>query len=77
MGLVQIWTLGDGWIDDKWTDSPVFYRTLSPLGLLPYFHSTPTPTSPFNRHQLKQGHGTDAHILPVGVWFYHWRGEGL
>ena len=24
----------------------------------------------FNKHQLKQGKGTDDHILPVGDWFH-------
>ena len=33
----------------------VFYRTSSSLGLLPCFHLTPH-TSPFNKHQRRQGY---------------------
>ena len=54
-----LWRLQGGGRMDVLT----FRRTTA--ALLPF---DSTHTSPFNKNQLKQGKGTDDHILPVGDW---------
>ena len=61
----------NGRMDGRTGIPPVFYRTSSPSGPLPCFHSNlhTNHLSTKATKQLKQGKGTDDHILPVGDWF--------
>ena len=53
----------DGRTDGR-TDSPVFYRNLFPLGMMPCSPSTHTHAP------LRQGRGTADHLLPLGCYCF-------
>ena len=58
----------DGWMDGQ--IFPCVIQDFIPFRAIALLLFDSTHTSLFNKHQLKQGKGTDDHILPVGDWFY-------
>ena len=52
----------DGWMD---RNSSCVLQDFVPFGAAALLPFESTHKSPFNKHQLKQGKGTDDHIVPV------------